>query len=105
MSWLIPVERLYENEQVMAFYHPRPNHKLHILIVPKRSVRSVLDLAGEDRSIVAAVVEAAQHPVKELALEEAGFRLVVNGGACQDVMQVRWHLISDGFSNEERRRS
>ena len=103
MSWLLPVERLYETEQVIAFYHPRPNHKLHILIVPKRSIRSILDLTGDDASILAAVVAAAQHLVRELALEEVGFRLIVNGGAYQDVMQVHWHLISDDIRTDTQR--
>jgi histidine triad (HIT) family protein len=103
MSWLLPVERLYETEQVMAFHHPRPSHKLHILIVPKRSIRTILDLASDDTSILAAVVAAAQYLVKELALEERGFRLIVNGGAYQDVMQVHWHLVSDGIRIDTQR--
>ena len=95
MNFLIPVDRLYETERVVAFYHPKPGHQTHILIVPKHKIRSLLALTETDISIVQDVIFTAQHLVKELELEEGGFRLVVNGGAYQDVMQVHWHLISD----------
>ena len=95
MNFLIPVDRLYETERVVAFYHPKPSHQTHILIVPKHKIRSLLALTETDISIVQDVIFTAQHLVRELELEEGGFRLVVNGGAYQDVMQVHWHLISD----------
>ena len=95
MNFLIPVDRLYETERVVTFYHPKPSHQTHILIVPKHKIRSLLALTETDISIVQDVIFTAQHLVKELELEEGGFRLVVNGGAYQDVMQVHWHLISD----------
>ena len=95
MNFLIPVDRLYETERVVAFYHPNPSHQTHILIVPKHKIRSLLALTETDISIVQDVISTTQHLVKELELEEDGFRLVVNGGAYQDVMQVHWHLISD----------
>ena len=95
MNFLIPVDRLYETERVVAFHHPKPSHQTHILIVPKHQIRSLLALTETDLPIVQDVISTTQHLVKELALEEGGFRLVVNGGAYQDVMQVHWHLISD----------
>ena len=95
MNFLIPVDRLYETERVIAFYHPQPSHQTHILIVPKHQIRSLLALTETDISIVQDVISTTQHLVKELELEEDGFRLVANGGAYQDVMQVHWHLISD----------
>ena len=95
MSFLIPVDRLYETERVVAFYHPKPSHQTHILIVPKHQIRSVLTLTEAEIPIVQDVIFTTQHLVKELKLEKGGFRLVVNGGAYQDVMPVHWHLISD----------
>ena len=95
MNFLIPVDRLHETERVVAFYHPKPSHKIHILIVPKRKIRSLLALTETELPVVQDVIVATQHLVKKLELQEGGFRLVVNGGAYQDVMQVHWHLISD----------
>lgn len=93
-SW-IPVNRLYETDLVMAFHHPRPQHKIHILIVPKRQLRSLMMVTEVDMPVIHDVIATAQHLVKELALEARGFRLIVNGGEYQDVMQIHWHLITD----------
>ncbi|GAB4422785.1 MAG: histidine triad nucleotide-binding protein [Anaerolineae bacterium] len=101
MSFLIPVDRLYETERVVAFRHPKPGHPTHILIVPKQKIRSLLALTELDAPILQEVVLAAQHLVAELGLEAGGFRLVVNGGAYQDVMQIHWHLISDERSRHD----
>lgn len=95
MSFLIPVDRLHETEQVVAFYHPKPVYPTHILIVPKHRIRSLLALTETEMPIVQDVIFTAQHLAKKLEMEAGGFRLIVNGGAYQDVMQIHWHLVSD----------
>ena len=95
MSSFMPVDKLHETELVMAFHHPKPQHKTHILIVPKRALRSLMALKDEDMAVVNDVFRTAQKLVEKLQLEEGGFRLTVNGGAYQDVMQIHWHLTAD----------
>jgi histidine triad (HIT) family protein len=97
LSDFIPVNKLHETEHVVAFYHPKPSYPLHILIVPKRRIQSLLALTDADTAVVQEVIKTAQYLAQTLALEEKGFRLIVNGGAYQDVMQIHWHLISDAF--------
>lgn len=95
MHHLLPVQRLYETDRVLAFHHPQPSHRLHVLIVPKLMIESVLALTSEHGPVLQDVFTAAQAVVKQFGLEQSGFRLVVNGGAYQDVMQVHWHLVAD----------
>lgn len=95
LSAFIPVNRLYETELVLAFYHPKPSYPTHILIVPKRQIQSLFALTEADAPVLRDVIQATQHLAQTLALEEKGFRLTVNGGAYQDVMQIHWHLISE----------
>ena len=94
LSSLVPVQRLYETDVVVAFRHPRPAYPLHILIVPKRPVRSLQALAPADGVLLQEVVAAAQHLVGQLGLERRGYRLIVNGGRYQDVPQLHFHLVS-----------
>lgn len=94
MSDFLPVNKLYETEHVLAFYHPRPVHPVHILIVPKKTIRSFVEIKESDMPIVAEVMKAAQHLVKTLDLEPKGYRFMINGGVYQDVKQVHFHLIS-----------
>ena len=92
---LLPVHRLYETDAVVAFAHPRPAYPLHILIVPKRSVRSLMALSDAEAPLLQEVVAAAQQLVVQLGLERRGYRLIVNGGRFQDVPQLHFHLVSD----------
>jgi histidine triad (HIT) family protein len=95
MASLMPVNKLYETDLVLAFYHPKPTHKVHILIVPKREIESFLSLTEADTPVVNDIIAVAQHLAQELHLAERGFRLLVNGGAYQDIKQLHFHLISD----------
>jgi histidine triad (HIT) family protein len=102
-SFAIPVRRLYETDTLMAFYHPAPSYPLHILLVPKKAIRSLTDLTPADVLFLADLFDAVRRLVAELKLEEAGYRLIVNGGPYQDVPQLHFHLVSEkkkrpGFS-------
>jgi len=93
MDFLIPVQRLRDTPNLLAFHHPQPSYPLHILIVPKRAAASLLDLGPRDAAFLADLVAVVQSLVRELGLEQTGYRLIANGGAAQDVQQLHFHLI------------
>jgi len=94
MDKLLPVQRLRENVHWMAFYHPQPDYPLHILILPKQALTSLMaaplvpDLYTDLMSIV-------QMLVTDFQLEARGYRLITNGGPNQTIPQWHWHLISE----------
>lgn len=94
MSFLIPVQRLRETPSLLAFHHPQPSYPLHILIVPRRDYRSLMDLDPADATFHRDLVETVQSLVREFRLESGGYRLVANGGTYQDVAVLHYHLIS-----------
>lgn len=94
MSFAIPLKRLRETETLLAFYHPKPDYPVHVLLMPKKAIRSLVDLKKEDYLFLTEVFETAQSLVKELNLAESGYRLIVNGGEYQDIPQLHFHLIS-----------
>jgi histidine triad (HIT) family protein len=91
---ILPVRRVGETASVVAFHHPRPSHRVHVLIVPKRRIRNFLAVSPDDVTLMQDVIVVAQRLVRELKLVEPGYRLVINGGAYQDVQQLHVHLIS-----------
>jgi diadenosine tetraphosphate (Ap4A) HIT family hydrolase len=52
MSFLIPVRRLRDTPTLLAFHHPQPAYPLHILIVPKRSLKGLPDLTPADQGLL-----------------------------------------------------
>jgi histidine triad (HIT) family protein len=101
MSFVIPVQRLRDTPNLLAFYHPSPAYPVHILIVPKRAYRSLLDVPAEDEDFRRDLFATVQSLVRELGLEQTGYRLVANGGTYQDVPALHFHLVSEG--EKERR--
>ena len=94
MSFAIPLHRLRQSDSLLAFHHPSPSYPLHILIVPRRLIPSLADLKPEDAGLLLEVLQMAQSLVQELGLEQAGYRLIVNGGAYQDLPQLHFNLVS-----------
>ncbi|MDQ3927690.1 MAG: HIT domain-containing protein [Chloroflexota bacterium] len=93
-SGVLPLNKLYESERVIAFRHPQPSYPVHVLIVPKQVRKDLMQLTAKDATVLADVALAAQEIVRELGLEAKGYRLIANGGAYQDVQQLHFHLIS-----------
>src|SRR5258708_30215409 len=93
MSFAIPVKRLRETENLLAFYHPKPVYKFHILLVPKKSVTSLKEFDSKDSMFLTDLYTTVQSLVDEFQL--VAYRLIVNGGEYQDFPQLHFHLVSD----------
>jgi histidine triad (HIT) family protein len=94
-SALLPVRRVLTTDRLIAFYHPRPAWPDHILIVPKRPIRTLLDLAAPvNARHIADILLAAGRIVGDLGLRERGYVLCANGGPRQEVMQIHFHLFT-----------
>lgn len=102
MTFLIPSEKLIETNALVAFHHPAPSYRVHILIVPRRHYGSLMELDAADTMFMQDLIRCVQDLVRELDLEAGGYRLLTNGGDLQDVPFLHFHLISkDGLPSED----
>ena len=99
MSFVIPVNRLRETNTLIAFYHPKPSHPVHILLVPKRKLPNLMAISDAEADFFTDLYRIAQELVVEFGLEKPGYSLIVNGGAYQDVPQLHYHLVSGAFND------
>jgi histidine triad (HIT) family protein len=90
-----PSRTVYADDQVVAFHDARPQAPVHVLVVPRRHVTSLLDLEPGDDGVVGAMVRKARDLARELGLAERGFRLVMNCGddAGYSVYHIHLHLL------------
>ena len=91
----IPSSKIYEDEQVVAFRDISPQAPTHILVVPKRHISGVNELASADETLVGHVYGVVARLVKELGIAESGYRVVVNSGADgqQSVLHLHFHVL------------
>jgi histidine triad (HIT) family protein len=93
-SFVLPVERLHETKALLAFYHPRPGYPLHVVLAPKKAIAALTDLTPADDHWLCDLLRTAHVTAKELDLAKSGYKLIVNGGAYQQVPQLHFHLIA-----------
>ena len=48
----IPSKKLYEDDQVVAFYDINPQAKVHFLVVPRKHISSAAALTEEDAALL-----------------------------------------------------
>jgi histidine triad (HIT) family protein len=91
----IPSRVAYQDDTVLAFHDIKPEAPVHVLLVPKKHLASLLDLTPEDDALVGSLVRRARDLAKELGLGERGFRLVFNAGADAgySVFHIHLHLL------------
>lgn len=88
-------ELLYENHRLVVFKDIKPAAPVHLLIVPKRHIRSINDLAEGDREILSEMILTAKEMAKEQGVAESGYKLLFNveKGGGQVIFHLHLHLI------------
>ena len=92
----IPSEKVYEDEKVLAFKDINPVTPIHVLVIPKKHFKDVLDVKEEDKEIIADLFQSINKIAKTLGIEKNGFRIVNNCGedAGKEVMHLHFHLLA-----------
>jgi histidine triad (HIT) family protein len=90
----IPAQRIHEDEHCIAFHDIHPQAPVHVLIIPRKVIRTHDDVTAEDQSLLGHLHLVAVRLAKQLGLE-GGYRLVLNcrekGG--QTVPHLHLHLL------------
>jgi histidine triad (HIT) family protein len=74
----IPSKKLYEDDEMLAFYDIKPMAPVHFLIIPKKHIDNLLVLEESDVALVGRLFYKAQELAKEQGCEKNGGRFVIN---------------------------
>lgn len=95
-SFAIPVKKVFQSKEIIAFFHPRPCYENHMILSPKKAIRNLQLLASEeDGKYLYSLWKAAQQICMEQRSYGDAFTLVANGGKRQEVQQVHFHMYTD----------
>jgi len=91
----IPAEIIYEDNDILAFNDINPQAPVHVLIIPKKEIKTINDIEVEDKEILGKIFLVAKKIAKKLKIDETGYRTVFNcnedGG--QSVYHIHLHLL------------
>jgi len=96
----IPSSKVYEDEKVFAFRDINPQAPVHVLVVPKKHMKNILEC---DAETAAALVNGVREVAKLEGLEADGFRITSNCGknGCQSVDHLHIHVMGGAQLSEK----
>ncbi len=86
----IPCTKVYEDDAVLAFDDIQPMAPVHVIIIPKKHIATLMDVDTDQEVISRQLFTAAQKVAKIKNVAVGGFRTVVNYNA--DGGQIVFHL-------------
>ncbi len=98
----IPKEFLYEDDELMAFHDIHPIAPVHVLIVPKKLIVSIAEMADGDERIVGKMFLVARDIARDLKISEKGYKLLFRVGrdGGQEIPHLHLHLIGGARLSE-----
>jgi histidine triad (HIT) family protein len=97
LSGKIHVNRVWEDDLVLAFHHPIPKSDIHVVVIPKAHISSILADSAMDGALLSSIVQAIQTVARELALDRSGFYVRVNAAAPGVTPHLHWHIRGPGI--------
>ena len=92
----IPAEKVYEDDDVIAFNDIHPVAPVHILFVPKKHYASLNDMSDDSSEVLAKILLAVKKVANQKGVGETGYRTVINTNkhAGQEVFHIHVHLLA-----------
>ena len=92
----IPSNKVYEDEEILAFKDINPAAPIHILVIPKKHISSLADMEDGDELIISKIYKVINEIAEKQEFKEKGYRVIVNCGkdGGQEVGHLHFHLLA-----------
>ena len=91
----LPATIVYEDNDMIAFVPNKEQAKVHLLIVPKKEIKSINDANEEDALLLGKMLLLAGKLARNNGIADSGYRLSINTSedAGQSVFHLHMHLL------------
>jgi len=91
----IPCNKVYEDEDFLAFHDINPKAPVHVLVIPKHHLASLNDADDQDVGLLGLLMDAVRRVAQELGVDDPGYRVVINvgEGGGQEVFHIHVHIL------------
>jgi histidine triad (HIT) family protein len=93
LSGRTAVNKVIETAHVLAFHHTRPFYLVHVVVIPKRHVSSLLTLGEEDNDLLIELVGVIKQVAAQVVGEHGACRVITNLGKYQESKHLHWHVV------------
>ena len=97
LSGRLGVRTVFEDDRVLAFHHRDPETEVHVVVIPKDHVASILDPKALDGALLVSMVRAVQEVARTSGLVEKGFYVRTNAASPDVTPHMHWHVMGPGI--------
>ena len=88
----LPSSKVYEDDKVLAFDDIRPVAPVHVVVIPKQHIPTMMEVQAGQQEYLNAVVEAAPKIAKLKGIDQRGFRAIINCNAEGGQVVFHFHM-------------
>jgi len=90
-----PAELLHQDDAVVVFKDIHPHAPVHLLVVPRKHIRSINDVTDTDAAILSELILRGKETARDLGIADSGYKLLYNveRGGGQIVFHLHLHLL------------
>lgn len=90
-----PSRVVYEDEEIIVFESIEPKAEIHLLVVPKKHIKSIIDLKEKDVVLVGKLLFVAKKIAEKSKFAKQGYKLIFNcgRGGGQIIDHLHLHLL------------
>ena len=92
LSGKTQVEKVCETENTLAYYHTRPFYEVHIVVIPKKHITSLIDVKPEDKDVLNDLFSVIQQVSKQVNDKYGACTVSTNIGEYQSNKHLHWHV-------------
>ena len=92
LSGRTPVDHVHETANVLAYQHTRPYWPVHIVVIPKKHISSLLTIEPADAALLLELIEVIREVAAEVVASQGACRVLTNLGNYQDSKHLHWHV-------------
>ncbi|HQU81653.1 MAG TPA: HIT domain-containing protein [Pyrinomonadaceae bacterium] len=96
LSGKTEVKKILETENVLAFYHTRPFWEIHIVVIPKRHISSLLTVGETETEIFLELFDVIKKVSANVVENHGAARVLTNLGKYQESKHLHFHINSGG---------
>ncbi|NKN31927.1 histidine triad nucleotide-binding protein [Marichromatium bheemlicum] len=91
----VEADIVYEDEDVVAFRDLNPQAPTHLLVIPRKPIRTLSEAGPEDAELLGKLLLAAAKVAEQAGITKGGYRTVINcnAGAGQTVFHLHLHVL------------
>ncbi|WJH35474.1 HIT domain-containing protein [Paenibacillus sp. CC-CFT747] len=94
LSGRTPVRKVLETPNVLAYHHTRPFYPVHVVVIPKKHISSLLTLEEEDNDLLLELMNTVKKAAAQVTEEHGACRVITNLGRYQDSKHLHFHVVS-----------